>query len=63
MRVETIFLGSLLLLPVFAGAVETIPEDKLVIVFESKKGNVTFQGIFFLAAWTMTNTKVARMIG
>ena len=42
MRFVTLFFGSLLVLPVFAGAADTIPEDKVVIVFESKKGNVTF---------------------
>lgn len=35
-------LFALLLLPVFAGATETIPDDKAVITFESKKGTVTF---------------------
>lgn len=42
MRFLRVLFCSLLFLPVLAGATELIPEDKLVITFESKKGNVTF---------------------
>ena len=38
----TLLIGLCLFIPVWVGAAETIPDDKAVIVFESKKGNVTF---------------------
>lgn len=42
MRFNLLLFASLLIVFVSAGAVETIPEDKVVITFQSKKGNVTF---------------------
>ena len=38
----TLLIALCLAFPVWVGAAETIPDDKAVIVFESKKGNVTF---------------------
>jgi len=37
------FLLLLLMLPLGVSAAQTIPDDKAVITFESKKGTVTFQ--------------------
>ena len=42
MKIFTTLLTGLLLLPVLATAAETIPDEKAVITFESKKGTVTF---------------------
>ena len=42
MRVFNLVLLALSMLPTMVMATETIPDDKSVIVFESKKGNVTF---------------------
>jgi hypothetical protein len=42
MRFAKTLLLALLLLPVYASAIEAIPDDKAVITFESKKGAVTF---------------------
>lgn len=42
MRYLKLFLLVLGLYPVLVGAMDTIPDDKAVITFESKKGTVTF---------------------
>jgi hypothetical protein len=42
MRIARLGFLLLLMLPVVAAALETIPDDKAVITFENKKGVVTF---------------------
>ena len=42
MRLLRLLFCGLLILPVLANATETIPDDKFVLTFESKKGTVTF---------------------
>ena len=41
-RLISLFPALLMLLPLLVNAAETIPDDKAVITFESKKGVVTF---------------------
>ena len=42
MRLLQTLVTVILLMPALACAMDTIPEDKAVITFENKKGNVTF---------------------